>query len=254
MRRLYKIYQLLIALPIIVAQTIITSFLMVIGALIHNDYLCFQPAVWWGKVIIGSLGMKVKVYVDEGVELDPNQSYLFVANHQGAFDIYIIYAALNRHFKWMLKKELLKIPFVGWACSATNQIAVDKSNPRKIAETIKQARETLQGGTSVMVFPEGARSFCGHMGEFKRGAFLLSDKLQLPVVPITINGSFDCQPRTQGYVSFVNRVPLSVTIHKPISPKGKGAEAMTELLNESWNVINDGLVKEYQGFVANPDQ
>ena len=62
MRRLYKIYQLLIALPIIVAQTVITSFLMVVGALIHNDYLCFQPAVWWGKVIIGSLGMMV--YLD----------------------------------------------------------------------------------------------------------------------------------------------------------------------------------------------
>ena len=133
-------------------------------------------------------------------------------------------------------------------------IELDKSNPRKIAETIRQARETLQGGTSVVVFPEGARTFCGHMGEFKRGAFLLSDKLQLPVVPITINGSFDCQPRTQGYVSFVNRVSLSVTIHKPISPKGKGTEAMAELLNESWNVINDGLVKEYQGFVENPDQ
>lgn len=249
---MYKIYQLCVALPLIVIQSIITSTLMMVGAVIKNGYLCHYPAVWWGKVIIGSLRLKLDVRGGEG--LDPNQSYIFVSNHQGAFDIYMIYAAVNHRFKWMLKKSLLTIPFVGWACAATKQIAVDKSSPRKIAETIKEARETLQEGMSVVVFPEGARTFCGHMGDFKKGAFLIADRLQLPVVPITINGSFDCQPRTQGYVSYVKRVPLSVTIHEPIQPKGKGAEAMKHMMDECWKVIDADMEDKYKGYVFNPDE
>ena len=104
-----------------------------------------------------------------------------------------------------------------------------------------------------MIFPEGARSFTGHMGVFKRGSFNLADELQLPIVPITINGSFDVMPRTRD-MRWVNWHPLKLTIHQPIEPKGQGAENIKALLEESYQVVMSGLVKEYQGFVANPDQ
>ena len=104
-----------------------------------------------------------------------------------------------------------------------------------------------------MVFPEGARTFTGHMGVFKKGAFQLADELQLPVVPVTIDGSFDILPRTKG-VSFINRHKLSMTIHHPILPKGKGPENIKETMAEAYQVVMSGLPPERQGFIKNEDQ
>ena len=112
--------------------------------------------------------------------MEKKQSYVFVANHQGAFDIFLIYGFLGRNFKWMMKKGLRKIPLVGVACEYAHHIFVDKSGPSKIRASYDKAREELKEGMSLVVFPEGARTFTGHMGVFRRGAFMLADELQLP--------------------------------------------------------------------------
>ena len=122
---------------------------------------------------------------------------------------------------------------VGKACESARHIFVDKSGPKKIQETYAKAREILKEGTSLVVFPEGARSFTGHMGVFKKGAFQLADELQLPVVPVTIDGSFDILPRTKGF-GFVKRNKLTLTIHHPILPKGKGPENIKETMEEAY--------------------
>ena len=106
---------------------------------------------------------------------------------------------------------------------------------------------------SLVVFPEGARTFTGHMGVFKRGAFMLADDIELPVVPLTINGSFDVMPRTRD-MKWVVWHPLRLTIHKPIQPIGKGADNIKYLEEESYKVVMSGLEEKYQGFVENPDQ
>ena len=183
--------------------------------------------------------------------IDKKQSYVFVANHQGSFDIFLIYGFLGRNFKWMMKKSLRKLPFVGKACESAGFIFVDKSGPRKIHETIEQAFHVLKDGTSLVVFPEGARTFTGHMGIFRKGAFQLADELQLPVVPLTIDGSFNILPRTGKLLSWH---PMKLTIHKPIFPKSKGTENIKETLEESYKVIESALPEEYKGKVDNPDQ
>jgi len=178
---------------------------------------------------------------------------VFVANHQGAFDIFLIYGFLCRNFKWMMKRQLRQMPFVGKACEAAHHIFVDKRGASKIRATYDSARQTLHGGMSLVVFPEGARTFTGHMGVFKRGAFMLADDIELPVVPLTINGSFDVMPRTRD-MKWVIWHPLRLTIHKPIQPIGKGADNIKYLEEESYKVVMSGLEEKYQGFVENPDQ
>ena len=106
---------------------------------------------------------------------------------------------------------------------------------------------------SLMVFPEGARTFTGHMGVFRRGAFMLADELQLPVCPLTINGSFDVMPRTRDW-RWVHWHPLTLTIHEPIMPIGKGRENIDYLKDKSYEAVMSGLVPEYQGYVRNDDQ
>ena len=153
----------------------------------------------------------------------------------------------------MMKYQLRKIPFVGFACEKSHQIFVDKRGPRKVKETYDKARATLCGGMSLVVFPEGARSFTGHMGKFRRGAFMLADELQLPILPLTINGSFNIMPRTRD-CKWVIWHPLKLTIHKPIYPEGQGAEDINRRMSECYDAIMSGLDKEYQGYVENPDQ
>lgn len=252
MKYLYRTYQLLIALPLIALYTLITSLMVIIGCALGNGHFWgYYPGKWWAQFIIRILLLPVKV---EGREnLVKGQSYVFVANHQGAFDIFLIYGFLSRNFKWMMKRQLRQMPFVGKACESAHHIFVDKRGASKIRETYDRARQTLQGGMSLVVFPEGARSFTGHMGVFKRGAFMLADDIELPVVPLTINGSFDIMPRTRD-MKWVVWHPLRLTIHKPILPVGKGTDNIKYLEEESYKVVMGGLEEKYQGFVENPDQ
>lgn len=252
MKYLYRTYQLLIALPLIAIYTLITCLMVTIGCTLGNGHFWgYYPGKWWAQFIIRILLLPVKV---EGREnLVKGQSYVFVANHQGAFDIFLIYGFLSRNFKWMMKRQIRQMPFVGKACESAHHIFVDKRGASKIRETYDRARQTLQGGMSLVVFPEGARSFTGHMGVFKRGAFMLADDIELPVVPITINGSFDIMPRTRD-MKWVVWHPLRLTIHKPIQPVGKGTDNIKYLEEESYKVVMGGLEEKYQGFVENPDQ
>lgn len=252
MKYLYRTYQLLIALPLIAIYTVITSLIVIIGCSLGNGHFWgYYPGKWWAQFIIRILMLPVKV---EGREkLVKGQSYVFVANHQGSFDIFLIYGFLCRNFKWMMKRQLRQMPFVGKACEAAHHIFVDKRGASKIRATYDSARQTLQGGMSLVVFPEGARTFTGHMGVFKRGAFMLADDIELPVVPLTINGSFDVMPRTRD-MKWVIWHPLRLTIHKPIQPIGKGADNIKYLEEESYKVVMSGLEEKYQGFVENPDQ
>ncbi len=252
MKYIYRIYQLFVAIPLLLVWTIIIALMVIVGCAVGNGHFWgYYPGRWWGKAIIRLLLLPVKV---EGREkLEKNKSYVFVANHQGAFDIFLIYGFLGRNFKWMMKHQILKIPFVGQACKASRQIIIDKRGPKRIKDSYDKAREVLKDGISLVVFPEGARSFTGHMGKFTRGAFMLADELQLPVVPLTINGSFNVLPRTNDW-HFVDWHPLSLTIHQPLYPVGQGTTNITTTLNDSYEAVMSGLVPEYQGFQENPDQ
>lgn len=143
------------------------------------------------------------------------------------------------------------MPFIGKASEAAGHIFVDKSGPKKIYATIQRARSVLKDGTSLVIFPEGSRSFTGHMGFFRKGAFQLADELQLPVVPLTISGSFNILPRTGKYLTWH---PMTLTIHAPIYPHTKGPENINRLVEESYKAIEQELPPEYQGMIENPDQ
>ena len=252
MKYLYRIYQLFVGLPVLVLMTIITAIEIGIGTTIGDGhYWGYYPGRWWGRVILRSLFIPVTVEGCENLERD--QSYVFVANHQGAFDIFLIYGYLKRNFKWMMKYQLKKIPFFGYACVRSHQIFVDKRGPSKVRKTYEQAREILKEGYSVTVFPEGARTFTGHMAQFRKGAFALADELQLPVVPLTINGSFDILPRQRGF-NFITWHPLRLTIHQPIYPVGQGSDNIEATMRQAYDSVMSSLAPEYQGFVENPDQ
>lgn len=244
MRIVYNVYQLCIALPIGLVLTLITALTTIIGSLIGGAHFWgYYPGKIWSRLICHLLLLPVKVTGRD--KLQPHTSYVFAPNHQGAFDIFLIYGFLGRNFKWMMKKSLRKIPFVGKACESAGHIFVDRSNPKHMLSTIRQAEASLTNGVSLVVFPEGARTSTGQLGKFKRGAFQLADDLQLAVVPVTINGSFEVLPRNR---KWVRRHRLELIIHEPIPPKGKGPENVKAIMDETYTAIENALPAQYKNY------
>lgn len=241
LKLLYRIYQVCIYLPLGLLSTAFFGLLTSITCTMwrkNADWWGNFAGRGWGRSLVHLALLPVKVEGRENIER--GKSYILVANHQGCFDIFLVFGFINRPIRWMMKKSLEKVPFVGRACRNAGQVFVDKSGPHAIKETYDNARKALKGGASLMVFPEGRRTWTGEMGKFQRSAFLLADELQLPIVPITINGSYDVMPRQRDF-HFVHWHRLTLTIHKPIPPTGQGAEHVKQMMDKSYEAIKSGL-------------
>ncbi|MDE7111281.1 MAG: 1-acyl-sn-glycerol-3-phosphate acyltransferase [Muribaculaceae bacterium] len=210
---IYRIYQFTIMWPLMLAVTFLTAMLTALGSMAFGGrwWGYYPPALWSRIMCILSF---VKVEVRGREHISRGTSYVFVANHQGAYDIFSVYGYLGHNFKWMMKKSLENIPLVGWACKRAGQIFVDNSSPHAIHQTMVAAEKQLAGGMSLVVFPEGARSWDGRMRRFKRGAYTLAREFGLPVVPLTIDGAFHVMPR---YARLPRYGKIILTIHEPIA-------------------------------------
>lgn len=236
------IYQWAIFLPVFIVLTILTALITMVGSFLFGDHFWgFYPARVWSVATCFMAFCPVKV---EGRgNLMRSHSYVFVANHQGAFDIFLIYGFLNHNFRWMMKQELKKVPFVGAACAAAGHIFVDRSNAMSIKNSLAKARQKLTGGLSLVVFPEGSRTQTGKVGRFKKGAFQLAAEFGLPIVPVTIDGPFRIMPCG----SFIlHPTGLRLTIHEPIPTLGLTADDIPGLMEKCHGIISSGLEK--QGF------
>lgn len=240
-KTLFFLYQWLITVPILAVLTILTALITIIGSVLGNrDFWGYYPARFWSRCVCTLWFIRVKVVGRENI--DPKTSYVFVANHQGALDIWTIYGYLNHNFKWLMKKSLEKVPFVGIACKYAGHVFVDDANPRGVRDTIAEAEERLKDGMSVVIFPEGSRTWDGKLSPFKRGAFMLAGEFKLPVVPVTIDGAYRCMPRTT-----YNARPgtIIMTIHKPIYPGPRGFNTR-RLMQQAREDIESALPEEYR--------
>lgn len=235
MKILYIIYQYLIGFPLIVVVTLFTALLTIICFPWRNGKLPRTVQVFWSRSVLWLLLVPIKVTGCENV--DPNQSYVFVANHQSFLDVFAVYGWLPNNFKWLMKKELRKIPFVGTACAVAGHIFVDRSNPRAAMESLTYIKAQLHDGISTVIFPEGTRTRTGEMGRFKQGAFKIAMDMDLPVVPISLSGFFDAMPRNKFYVKPFSRVALHIGKPIDISQFNDINEAMTELHTQVKNGI-----------------
>lgn len=233
---IYRIYQVCIMLPLALIATIIAAVVTIVGCSLGGGrWWGYWPAHVWGRVFC--LLTLVRVTVKGRENVNPGTSYVFVANHQGAYDIFSIYGWLNHNFRWMMKAQLRKIPLVGYSCEVSKQIYVDKSSPSALRRTMTRAERLLSDGMSIVVFPEGARTWDGKMRPFRRGAFMLAQEFNLPVVPITIDGAFSVMPRFKKLPHWGH---ITLTIHKPIMPPAEGHDTTT-LAEQAQNAIGSSL-------------
>ena len=242
------IYQLFIWAPLFLTITFITAVTVFLGCICGGErFFSFYPCVIWARLTCIITLCPVKVIGKE--KLDRKQSYIFISNHQGAYDIFLIFGHIGQSIKWVMKQSLRKIPFVGIACEAAGYIFVDSSSPQAAAKTIRAAEEKLKNGASIAIFPEGSRTRTGKMGAFKKGAYQMALDLKLPIVPITINGSYEVMPI--GYF-LINPHKMEMIIHDPIHFDEINMEnirevavKVRELNDRSRNIIASALWEKY---------
>lgn len=221
-------YKWLIAFPCFGLSTLIFGIGIIVLALLgYGDLGSRTLAVAWAKLNSRVLGMTVTI---EGLEyLRPKQSYVITANHISALDILLIYGYLPTELKWVMKKELRRVPILGAACQAMGHIIIDRSNATSAVESIQNAAHKLVNGMCILFFPEGTRTKPGNLVPFKKGAFRLAIDLSLPVLPMTIEGTERLLP-----TETLNWRPGAVTlrIHPEISTLGLSSNQVDALCNQ----------------------
>jgi 1-acyl-sn-glycerol-3-phosphate acyltransferase len=181
---------LLFAWSWIVASTLLLIFappVVLLGSLFRRQNWIYWWAIWGARNWLRLTGVKVKVAGREN--LDPNQPYVFIANHRSYLDASPLFAFTGRHMGAIAKKELLKAPILGFAMGFVNVIAIDRSNRERAVATINAATDRLRSGVSFMVCPEGTRAQPGEMLPFKKGAFHMAVQAGAPIIPIALKNS-----------------------------------------------------------------
>ena len=245
LRILFVLYFWLIVAPMFIVATILTALTVIIGCMLgRENFFSFYPGMIWSKIACYLALCPVEVRGKDN--LDKNQSYVFVSNHQGAFDIFLIYGFLGAPVKWMMKVGLLKIPLVGAACRSAGFIFVDNSTPQAAKRSIAEAKQRLKSGASLIAFPEGSRTQNGKMGSFRKGAFQVAVEQHLPIVPITLNGPYKVMP-----AGTLNLHPhrMEMIIHPPIffdESTFSGMKDLKYLANEVKEIIASALWEEFK--------
>ncbi|MBR2319141.1 MAG: 1-acyl-sn-glycerol-3-phosphate acyltransferase [Bacteroidaceae bacterium] len=238
---LYVLYQVLFAWWAFILLTIITSIIVIVfGAWLKIKNADHYPAVIWCRLSCWIFLIPVKV-VDRDKFVKKDKNYIFVANHQGMFDVITLYAYVLKNYKWIMKDSLRKVPFMGAACAMTEHIFVNRTTPQK--DMLRKAINVLKSGKSLTVFAEGTRCLNGKLGRFKKGAFVIANMTQKPIIPITIEGSYDLLPKGCWCLHWSK---VTLTFHEEIKCQGRDTENVEYLMRTTRNVIAKDLGAEIE--------
>jgi 1-acyl-sn-glycerol-3-phosphate acyltransferase len=236
-RFFYQFYKWVIYIPFLGLTTFIasiSSLLLTVG--ISQGFASKWCGTFWGRLNVYSAPALVKV--SGRANLDKSRSYVIVANHQSLFDILVIYGWMGIDLRWVMKKELRKVPVMGFCSEKIGHIVVDRSNTKAALAALNAAKEKITGGTSVIFFPEGTRSRDGQLGPFKKGAFRFALDLGLPILPVTITGTRNILPPDS-----MDLFPgcARMIIHPAIETGNFSGDQLPELVAQVKTAINTSL-------------
>jgi len=160
---------------------------LLFGILFKRQDWIYWWADWGASNWLRFSGVKVRVSGRE--QVDPNQTYVFVANHWSYLDAAPLFAFTGRRMGMVAKKELLNAPILGYGMGFVNVVAIDRSNKERAVESLKVADERLRAGVSFGVCPEGTRAKPGEMLPFKNGAFHMAAQAGVPIAPIALKNT-----------------------------------------------------------------
>nr|WP_315164904.1 lysophospholipid acyltransferase family protein [uncultured Flavobacterium sp.] len=227
-------FYVLMAIPIL----IMLPFLVASIATEKGYPYFFKMARLWAKFILFGMGFYYKV--EKSQELDPNKSYMIVANHTSMADIMLMLAVIKNPFVFVGKKELSKIPLFGFFYKRTC-ILVDRSCSKSRMEVFNSAEKRIKRGLSVCIFPEGGVPSDEKivLDTFKDGAFRLAIEHQIPILPITFGDN-----KKRFSYTFFSGTPgiMRVKIHSLVQTLGKKGVDRKEIKEEVYEIIHKQLL------------
>jgi 1-acyl-sn-glycerol-3-phosphate acyltransferase len=184
---------------------------------------------------------RARVEIEGLQNLDLERPQILAANHTGLHDILALSANLPLQFRWVAKKSLFNVPFMGWHMRRCGYIPIDRENPREAARSIVEAASIIRAGVNAIAFPEGTRSRTGELGGFRSGAFALALRAGVPLVPVTLEGSYRViMPKTlQVNPGTIVRIRIDGPIDLSAYDKGDKHRLMEDVFR-----IMDGNLKE----------
>jgi 1-acyl-sn-glycerol-3-phosphate acyltransferase len=213
--------------------SVLASFFSRSGDAVH------RIARKWAGSILAVSGIRVTL---TGLErIDPAASYIFMANHQSTYDIPVLLAHLPVQFRWIAKAELFRIPVFGRAMRGAGYISIKRDDRASAFQSLEQAAERMRCGRSVMIFPEGTRSRDGELQSFKKGGFVLAVDSRMPIVPVSISGTFEIMPKN---TLMIQRREVLLSITDPIASSDYSRETKAELMERVRQAIQQDLRRQ----------
>ena len=185
-----------------------------------HQFTCFWASLYTWVNPLWSVGIEGRERIDRA------ETYVIVANHLSLLDILVLFR-LFRHFKWVSKEENFTIPFIGWNMRLNGYIPLRRGDRASVVRMMADCERTLDGGSSIMMFPEGTRSRTGQLGRFKPGSFELALRTARPVLPIAIEGTHTALPK-RGFL-LRGRHAIRVHVLDAIPPEQFAGSSAAEL-------------------------
>jgi 1-acyl-sn-glycerol-3-phosphate acyltransferase len=208
-----------------------------------------EGVIWVGRHWVSWILATCQIEVDcKGLEhVDPKQPCVFMSNHQSVVDIAAIVSTLPVSWRFVAKRELVWIPFFGWALGVGGHIIVDRGDRERAVRSLKRAADRIRSGTNVIIFPEGTRSPSGRMGPFKSGGFHLAVEAGVPILPITVSGSNRITPKGSLRIESGR---VAIRYGKAIPTAGLDSEERGRLKDRVRGAIEAGFEPDLQGAVS----
>ena len=225
-----------------IATIILGIPVMIAGMLSRTGNLAFSISKIWAYIILAV--SFVRTEIKNKAKLLKGTSYIIISNHQSHFDILALVTTLGIQFRWIIKKEILKIPIFGYALYTSRNIFIDRSNTTRAIESINKGVYRLPRDAGVMVFTEGTRSSDRQIHEFKKGGFMIAIARKISILPVTVNGSRRVLPKGS---LVVKPGKIQVIIGDPIDTSGYTTDTVQELIDKTRQVVMANFDPDYTG-------
>jgi 1-acyl-sn-glycerol-3-phosphate acyltransferase len=180
------------AFVVVVITMLVASLLVLVSYFPRSRKMQTIFIRWWTDSILWGFNIRLKVTGAD--RFDPNVPSLVMSNHGSLIDIPVVYSVTQCLVRMVAKKELFKIPFLGFGMRACEVVPIDRGNRQSGTQARNAIAERIQSGMSVWLSPEGTRTRTGELGHFKIGSFAVASNYGIPIQPIVIHGAFEVQP------------------------------------------------------------
>lgn len=181
----------------------------------------------WARDLCSITGLTLSYKETYPVEWD--KPFILMSNHASLLDIPVIYSLIPADLRFLAKKEIAYVPFLGWSIALARYIFIDRGDHEKARRSIDAAAAAVRSGRSIVIFPEGTRSLDGNLLPFKKGGFVLAIKTGVPVIPVLVQGTQRAMPKN---ASVVEAGPVSLTVGRPIDASRYTADQKQALMDD----------------------